>query len=124
MKFQTGTTRRGFLDCFDVNSWRRSVSNRDVNAHRSSNLQAQGKAISENFSLAGRPCRGALIFPAIGDLAFLAAGHEFENDHFAAVQTSPSVVLGSGKDQPVPFQDFVCPTLGEDLIAAVRIHLQ
>jgi hypothetical protein len=78
----------------------------------------------ENDGLAGNPCGRPLIFTAIGDLAFLAAGHKLENDFFAAVQAGPSVILGGRKDQPVSSQNLVGPVLGEDLIATIRIHFQ
>src|ERR1700733_8833002 len=80
--------------------------------------------IFESAPLAGDPGWRPLILSAIGDLAFLAAGNEFENNQSAAVQAGPSLILGGGKDQPMPFQYFVRPALGEDLIAPVRIHFQ
>jgi hypothetical protein len=78
----------------------------------------------ENDALPGNPRWRPLIFPAIGDLAFFAAGHKLENNLFAAVQAGPSVILGGGKNQPVPFQNFIRPALGEDLIAPIGIHFQ
>jgi len=75
------------------------------------------------FVLAGNPGWRPLIFSAIGDLAFFAAGEKLENNHFVAVEARPSVILGGGKDQPVSFQNFVCTVLGKDLITPVRIHL-
>ena len=75
-----------------------------------------------NFVLPGNPGWRALIFSAIGDLAFFAAGKKLKNNHLVAVEASPSVILGGGKDQPVPFQNFVGAVLGKDLIAPVRIH--
>ena len=75
-----------------------------------------------NFVLAGHPGWRPLIFSAIGDLAFFTAGEKFENNHFVAVEARPSVILGGGKEQPVPSQNFVRAVLGKDLIAPVRIH--
>lgn len=51
-----------------------------------------------NFVLAGNPRGGSLVFSAIGDYAFLAAGHKLENNLFTAVQASPSVIFGGGED--------------------------
>jgi hypothetical protein len=75
-----------------------------------------------NFVLAGNPCWRPLIFSAISDLAFFAAGDKLKNNHFGAVEASPSVILGGGKDQPMSFQNFVCAVLGKDLITPIRIH--
>lgn len=75
-------------------------------------------------NLAGNPRWRSLIFPAIGDLAFYAAGNELENNLFAAVQSRPFVILGGRKDQPVSPQNLVRAALGENLIAPVRIHFQ
>jgi hypothetical protein len=80
--------------------------------------------IFESARLAGNPGRRPFVFSAIDDLAFLAAGNKFENDLFAAIQACPSVILGGGKDQPMPFQYFVRPALSKNLIAAIRIHFQ
>jgi hypothetical protein len=74
--------------------------------------------------LAGNPRRRPLVFSAIGDLAFLAARYELENNFFTAVQAGSSVILGGREDQPMSSQDFVGSVLGEDLITTVRIHLQ
>lgn len=76
----------------------------------------------ENFVLAGNPGWRPLIFSAIGDLAFLAAGEKLKNNHFVAVEASPSVILGGRKDQPMSSQNFVRAVLGKDLITPVRIH--
>ena len=78
----------------------------------------------ENDVLAGNPRGRPLIFPAIGDLAFFAAGNELENNFFAAVQAGPSVIFGGRKDQPVSSQNFVRTSLGEDLITTIGIHFQ
>jgi len=77
-----------------------------------------------NYALAGNPRWRSLIFSAIGDYAFFAAGHKLENNLFAAVQARPSVILGGREDQPVSPQNFVRPALGEDLITPIRIHFQ
>ena len=82
----------------------------------------QKPRIFASARLAGNPGWGRLIFSAIGDLAFFAAGEKLENNLFAAVEASPSVILGGGKDQPVSFQNFVRAVLGKDLITPVRIH--
>ena len=79
---------------------------------------------AENDVLAGNPRWGSLIFSAIGDDAFFAAGHKLKNNLFAAVQASPSMIFSGGKDQPVSSQNFVCAALGEDLITPIRIHFQ
>ena len=72
--------------------------------------------------LAGKPRGRALIFPAIDDLAFLAAGQKFENNFLAAIQSGPAMILVGGKDEPMPFQNLIRAALGKDRIAAVRIH--
>ena len=74
--------------------------------------------------LAGNPRRRPLIFSAIGDLAFFAARNKLKNNFLTAVQTGPAVILGGRKDKPVSSQNFVCTMLGENLIAAIRIHFQ
>ncbi len=79
---------------------------------------------SENGVLAGNPRGRPLIFPAIGDLAFFAAGDELENNLFAAVQAGSPVILGGRKDEPVSSQNFVRAALGQDLITTIGIHFQ
>jgi hypothetical protein len=86
--------------------------------------QLRRAPVLRNRRLAGNPRWWPLIFSAIGDLAFFTAGHKLENNLFAADQAGPSVILGGRKDQPVTFQNFVCPALGEDLITPIRIHFQ
>ncbi len=69
--------------------------------------------------LTRNPGWGPLIFSAIGNLAFFAARNEFENNLFAADQAGLPVILGRGKNQPIPFQNFIRAVLGKDLIAAI-----
>jgi len=125
VRFHSGTDLRKALNCFDgehaMTKCARPLHNR---IKLGVSCECAKHQVFESAPLAGDPGWRPLIFSAIGDLAFFAAGHKLENDHFAAVQAGPSVILGGGKDQPMPFQDFVRPALGEDLIAPVRIHFQ
>ena len=76
-------------------------------AHKRKDLESSFKyakfQIFESAPLAGDPGWRPLILSAISNLAFFAAGNEFENNQSAAVQAGPSVILGGGKDQPMPF---------------------
>lgn len=74
--------------------------------------------------LTGNPGRGSLIFSAVSNPAVFPAGNKLENYLPATVQARSSVILGGGEHQPMPFQDFVGSVLVEDLVTAIRIHLQ
>lgn len=87
-------------------------------------IQSANHGIFISEGLTGNPGWGSLIFSAIGDLTFFSAGDEFENNLFAADQAGPSVILGGGKNQPIPFQNFIGAVLGKNLIAAIGIHFQ
>src|ERR1700688_2263629 len=76
-----------------------------------------------DWALTGDPPFGPLVFSTINNSAFLAAGHEFKDDFLASIQAGLAVVFRCGKEQPVASNNLVCPALGQDLIASIRIQL-
>lgn len=123
VKFHFGANLEGSLNCSDGAQMPvLCVGSLQEYSEIEPSLERATDQIFESAPLAGNPGWRPFVFSTIGDPALFAAGDKFENDLPAADQTGLSVVLGGGKDQPVPFQNFVRPALGEDLIAAIRIH--
>jgi hypothetical protein len=80
------------------------------------------KFLGDRYSdiLARYPTGGPLIFSAVRDDAFFAAGDKFKNNQLVTSQASLAMILGTRKDQPVAGYDFISSDLIKDLVTSVR----
>src|SRR6266850_2034767 len=67
---------------------------------------------------------GTLVLAPVDDPALLSAGDKLKNNFLTAIQPGSAVPLGCRQDQPTPRHDFICATLAQHSVTAVRFQDQ